>query len=745
MPFIPSNPHTIMAGAEQKDEELRKTRADMDDMRRTFLAQMSDKDELLNTQRRDMSASFDELARKQEAEAAKREEALRKELQDAQQKDHHHLEDKMKLDQEVDQLRHTMTTLRAQMLSKDADLEKSQREHEARVALLKKEIDAAQSAATISATQGADLAGRLHAAERAEREVKHEMEEMREGLEVSHRRALQDQEKALRELIRDAEARCEALATRLSSSEGERERYQQAAARASREAQEQELVQMEALEGLRRKAEAAEVRAAEAAQKASMQRALLEEELAGAREKMEALKRAQEERRCDMDALRAEIQSASEREEALHRQLARSELRAGADGTTAAAEAEAKVQERFSELLKSIGQQRDRAIADKEQLQEQLAQALKQLQVSKDAHALAQHPDKGTRPKNLSVDADVLEAETPLDSPIQMPPFPATPVPHNHNLSSRPTTADTDMWRSRPATAEGPRPGTADGAAAATTGPSAAEHGAGPSTRPATAEGVREAAEAVGRHADSGEQASRAVAEARRLRVRLAELEEQNDRLRSVVAQMRSEMERMTAHKSGAAAAGEMDEEKEVLVQKLLQTEAVLRRVTSERDKLISISNVLRADLKRAQSAAVRAPLRDLPANLAPDIHAFDAREFARASGEDAVFGAREDGIEYGNAWEGEGAGGVREAWGEIAGGGVGQIGGAGGGNRGHDGHGDEAAGMEMVELAMAELVHRNRQLTHELTRVFPHSPLSLYPLSSLPIPPSPLPSSTRK
>ncbi len=36
------------------------------------------------------------------------------------------------------------------------------------------------------------------------------------------------------------------------------------------------------------------------------------------------------------------------------------------------------MQERFSELLKSIGQQRDRAIADKELLQEQLAQALKQ-------------------------------------------------------------------------------------------------------------------------------------------------------------------------------------------------------------------------------------------------------------------------------------------------------------------------------------------------------------------------------
>ena len=39
----------------------------------------------------------------------------------------------------------------------------------------------------------------------------------------------------------------------------------------------------------------------------------------------------------------------------------------------------------------------------------------------------------------------------------------------------------------------------------------------------------------------------------------------------------------------------------EMLVQRLHATEAVLRRVTSERDKLINISNMLRADLKRAQ------------------------------------------------------------------------------------------------------------------------------------------------
>ena len=46
---------------------------------------------------------------------------------------------------------------------------------------------------------------------------------------------------------------------------------------------------------------------------------------------------------------------------------------------------------------------------------------------------------------------------------------------------------------------------------------------------------------------------------------------------------------------------------RQVLLEKLRQTEAVLRRVTQERDRLIAVSNVMRADLKRAQSQAVTA------------------------------------------------------------------------------------------------------------------------------------------
>ena len=136
-------------------------------------------------------------------------------------------------------------------------------------------------------------------------------------------------------------------------------------------------------------------------------------------------------------------------------------------------------------------------------------------------------------------------------------------------------------------------------------------------TRPATAEGVREAAEGVGRAARLGlagevgeelsralAELSRALAEGRHLRARLAEVEEQNERLRAVVAEMRTAMEKMSADRAGGGGGGGgggAQDDAAALAERLRQTEAVLRRVTDERDKLIAISNRLRADLLRAQ------------------------------------------------------------------------------------------------------------------------------------------------
>eukprot|EP00277_Geminigera_cryophila_P021607 CAMPEP_0179466868 /NCGR_PEP_ID=MMETSP0799-20121207/48116_1 /TAXON_ID=46947 /ORGANISM="Geminigera cryophila, Strain CCMP2564" /LENGTH=76 /DNA_ID=CAMNT_0021271945 /DNA_START=15 /DNA_END=241 /DNA_ORIENTATION=+ len=69
-------------------------------------------------------------------------------------------------------------------------------------------------------------------------------------------------------------------------------------------------------------------------------------------------------------------------------------------------------------------------------------------------------------------------------------------------------------------------------------------------------------------------------------------------------------MERVTL--KSAAPSHDTNENMEMLAEKLRQTEAVLRRVTAERDKLISISNMLRADLKRAHSSALREPLAEV-------------------------------------------------------------------------------------------------------------------------------------
>ena len=669
----------------QKDEELRKTRADMDEMRRAFLAQLSEKDELLSTQRRDMSASFDNLAKRQEADAAAREEVLRGQLREAQGKDQRQLEEKVKLEQELDEQRRTAAAMNVQLQSKEADLADARSDAESRITRLKRDMEAmhtdASSAAEAAQARATELTDRLREAERNCQECTRHMAEMRESMQEEQRRALQDQEKTLRELLHDAETRCETLSSKLSASEAERDRFQQAASRSTREGQQQEMVHLEATQALQRKLDAAQTQLAELMRTSGVQRALLEEELAAAREKNTAMKRAQDERRQDLESLRGELQRASEREESLQRQLAQQSL--AADGAARAEHVDGKMQESFSELLKSVGQQRDRAIAEKEDAQERLAEAEQQLTALKSS---------ALRPAGLKV--ETLDTDTPLDSPIQMPPFPATPVPHNHNLSSRPTTADTDMWRSRPATAEGLRPGTAEG---------------GGGTRPATAEGVREAAAGVEasvrpRTADTGVDAARASADARRLRVRLGEVEEQNDRLRAVVAQMREEMERLTSSKAaaGAAAVGNEHEDKEALAERLRQTEAVLRRVTAERDKLIAISNMLRADLKRAQTAA---GAQD--AGSPPSLHAGgrekQAPVLAAGTGDAALAGGR------------QGAG-PRQAWAEN---GREDLRALEGGRwaastDGEEGQAADAGGMEVVETAMAELVNRNRQLKFE-------------------------------
>jgi len=153
------------------------------------------------------------------------------------------------------------------------------------------------------------------------------------------------------------------------------------------------------------------------------------------------------------------------------------------------------------------------------------------------------------------------DLDTPLDSPIQMPPFPVTPALPAHfpaDISSRPTTADS-AGQSRPRTAELPP------------------------SRPRTAE------------------LAGGDAEARRLRTRIAELEAQNERMRLVVSEMRAEMERLDGAGGGAADA------------RARTADERARRTAAERDTLIGISNGLRAEVKRLRVALAAAEGRASP------------------------------------------------------------------------------------------------------------------------------------
>jgi hypothetical protein len=153
------------------------------------------------------------------------------------------------------------------------------------------------------------------------------------------------------------------------------------------------------------------------------------------------------------------------------------------------------------------------------------------------------------------------DLDTPLDSPIQMPPFPVTPALPAHfpaDISSRPTTADSAA-PSRPRTAELPP------------------------SRPRTAE------------------LAGGDAEARRLRTRIAELEAQNERMRLIVSEMRAEMERLDRAGGGAADA------------RARTADERARRTAAERDTLIGISNGLRAEVKRLRVALAAAEGRASP------------------------------------------------------------------------------------------------------------------------------------
>jgi hypothetical protein len=215
--------------------------------------------------------------------------------------------------------------------------------------------------------------------------------------------------------------------------------------------------------------------------------------------------------------------------------------------------------------------------------------------LSRDGSTNVQRPQSrrsGAVPPNVGAlqQTQILEVDTgtPLDSPIQMPPYPATPsVAHfltnddQATFRSRPTTADTDA--SGQSYALGNRVGS--GAAAA--------------------------------EGDGGAAVDSDVAR-------------ENRQLRAILSDMRAEMERLQHLSKSDSHVELLEREKKALQDKLLQSEAHIKRLTGEREQLISQNNTLRAELRRAKE--VLQQLQQQNVHDEASMHDTGARE-AEASG----------------------------------------------------------------------------------------------------------------
>lgn len=298
----------------------------------------------------------------------------------------------------------------------------------------------------------------------------------------------------------------------------------------------------------------------------------------------------------ELSEARDELGKSAEREAALQRRLAGKDVEIG----MAAGEAENAAMRQASDAIKSLTLARDRAEAaqvqaeaGRESAESARAEAHGLLMQAKDkilaltgeVMALKErreawgggglegdgpstlgtsrpHSRDGGRPpsrKGYGVpphvgsvqQAQILEVDTgtPLDSPIQMPPYPVTPsVAHffvGTDTMSRPTTADSEAG--------------------------------GGAVRTASGEG---------------------------------DFASENKRLRSVIGDMRREMERLQqlqgAMRDSAGRVEQLELERRELAAKLAKAEAHVKRLQAERDRLITENNGLRADLRRVVDGAER-------------------------------------------------------------------------------------------------------------------------------------------
>lgn len=216
-----------------KDEEIHRMRGHAEEMRRDFMRQLKAKDELLETQRRDMGTSFDELVKVLESEGREREASLRAELARKEEsvaslKEHI---GKCELQREEAQRRAETAVSGGREQDKrrkeiEWELEELGRKTSARISELEQEVRALELAKKATAEEHEairmGLEREVHAVERA-------LEENKRMSEENYRKALSDAEAASHALTTGYESRIELLGGRLAGAEAERDRQAEAA------------------------------------------------------------------------------------------------------------------------------------------------------------------------------------------------------------------------------------------------------------------------------------------------------------------------------------------------------------------------------------------------------------------------------------------------------------------------------------------------------------------------------------
>ena len=532
-----------------KDEEIRRLRSEMDEMRRDFSRQLLDKDQTLEIQRKDMAASFDELSTAQEISSKAREETL---LFEIRQKDADVLQLKKRcealelqresLEKRLETTLGTTKSLEKRVQELELELHEVSRKNSLFTSDLQQQIRALELAKELQKEESeaafTDLEEKLQIAEK-------NLVQQKEDYDALLERANQDQQVRRDGIMSQMQARIDSLTIKLRASEQDSQELRERMKQTAKELAEAQHEHLRRIEEMQAQLEASDLEKQRIEHSARTAKAFHDQELTNLRDKVDILKKNLEEKRQDITDLRADLERSNE----LLSELRRENMQKDVEKDEAITAVEKKAQERASELQRSLGQQRDRAVAAEADLRRQLMNA--QAQIVHLTNAAAEAAQSRELPKEQ-------DYGTPLDSPIQMPPFPETPQIGDYPPGR--WFGGGDVVRSRPATAEGhgSRPATAEG------------HG----SRPATAEGL-------GEHELQ-----------HRLRLRVKEVEDQNEKLRKVVAGMRHEMERI-----GSAAAGDLQE-------RVLAAEEAVRRLSAERQRLIQTCNRLRADLMRCTLGA---------------------------------------------------------------------------------------------------------------------------------------------